>query len=49
VPSAHAREAVVQALHAGTPDDVVRILTRGLAEWLDLSLFSGRWNLSTDV
>ena len=49
VPAANAREAVAEALRAPTPDAVVTILTRGLSQWLDLSLFSGRWNLSTDV
>jgi phosphotransferase system enzyme I (PtsI) len=46
VPIADAREAVDQALGAATPDDVVAVLSRGLANWLDLTLFSGRWNLS---
>jgi phosphotransferase system enzyme I (PtsI) len=49
VPAANAREAVAEALRAPTPSAVVTILTRGLSQWLDLSLFSGRWNLSTDV
>jgi phosphotransferase system enzyme I (PtsI) len=49
VPAANAREAVAEALRAPTPDAVVTILTRGLANWLDLSLFSGRWNLSTEL
>ncbi|HEX6693441.1 MAG TPA: phosphoenolpyruvate--protein phosphotransferase [Longimicrobiales bacterium] len=49
VPCVHAREAVSAALKAATPADVVHILTEGLATWLDLSLFSGRWNLSTDA
>ncbi|MEO5510844.1 MAG: phosphoenolpyruvate--protein phosphotransferase [Longimicrobiales bacterium] len=48
VPSAHAREAVAEALRAPTPAAVVAILTEGLSQWLDLSMFSGRWNLSTD-
>jgi phosphotransferase system enzyme I (PtsI) len=49
VPAAHAREAVAEALRAPTPATVVTFLTLGLSQWLDLSLFSGRWNLSTDV
>lgn len=49
VPAAHAREAVAEALRAPTPGAVVTILTKGLSQWLDLSLFSGRWNISTDV
>ncbi len=48
VPAAHAREAVAEALRAQTPAAVVAVLTKGLSEWLDLSLFSGRWNLSSD-
>jgi phosphoenolpyruvate-protein phosphotransferase (PTS system enzyme I) len=49
VPAAHAREAVAEALRASTPGAVVEILTKGLSQWLDLSLFSGRWNLSSDA
>jgi phosphoenolpyruvate-protein phosphotransferase (PTS system enzyme I) len=45
VPAVEAREAVARALHAGTPGEVVGILTGELSRWLDLSLFSGRWNL----
>ena len=44
VPSADARDAVSRALHAGTPDEVVAILTKEISRWLDLSLFSGRWS-----
>jgi phosphotransferase system enzyme I (PtsI) len=40
-----ARAAVARALRAPAPDEVVAILTAELARWLDLSLFSGRWNL----
>jgi phosphoenolpyruvate-protein phosphotransferase (PTS system enzyme I) len=46
VPAAEARSAVSAALDAPTPNDVVATLTRELARWLDLSLFSDRWNLS---
>lgn len=46
VPVSGARECVSEALHAPGPEEVVAILSRGLEQWLDLSLFSGRWNLS---
>lgn len=46
VPAAEARAAVAAALEAPTPTEVVETLTRELARWLDLSLFSDRWNLS---
>jgi phosphoenolpyruvate-protein phosphotransferase (PTS system enzyme I) len=45
VPAVEAREAVGRALLAATGDEVVAILTGELSKWLDLSLFSGRWNL----
>jgi phosphoenolpyruvate-protein kinase (PTS system EI component) len=47
VPSLDARNAAAAALEAGTASEVVEILTKGISQWLDLSLFSGRWNLST--
>ena len=40
-------QAATAALDASTPGEVVEILTKGISQWLDLSLFSGRWNLST--
>jgi phosphoenolpyruvate-protein phosphotransferase (PTS system enzyme I) len=46
VPVTAARGAVASAVRAATPDEAVAVLTRGLSEWLDLSLFDGRWNLS---
>jgi phosphotransferase system enzyme I (PtsI) len=46
VPAADARTAAASALKAGTPNEVIEALTEGLAQFLDLSLFSGRWNLS---
>jgi phosphotransferase system enzyme I (PtsI) len=46
VPVVEARTSVERALRAATPNEVVATLTRGLSRWLDLSLFSGRWNLS---
>ncbi|HSJ10810.1 MAG TPA: phosphoenolpyruvate--protein phosphotransferase [Longimicrobiales bacterium] len=44
VPAAEARDAVGRALLAPTPDAVVAVLTTELSRWLDLSLFSGKWN-----
>ena len=46
VPSMDARQAASAALEASSPGEVVEILTNGISKWLDLSLFSGRWNLS---
>jgi phosphotransferase system enzyme I (PtsI) len=46
VPSMDARTAASAALDASTPNEVIEILTHGISKWLDLSLFSGRWNLS---
>jgi phosphotransferase system enzyme I (PtsI) len=46
VPMAAARASVVEVLSAATGDDAIRILRKGLAEWLDLSKYSDRWNLS---
>jgi len=46
VPATEARLAVAEAMELGTPDAVTEALTRGLGQWLDLSLFAGRWNLS---
>ncbi|HUE77749.1 MAG TPA: phosphoenolpyruvate--protein phosphotransferase [Longimicrobiales bacterium] len=46
VRSGDARERVAEALTAPDAQGVTRVLTEGLSQWLDLSLFSGRWNLS---
>lgn len=46
VPAANARASVARAMSAATADEVLEALSEGLASWLDLSLFSGRWNLS---
>jgi phosphotransferase system enzyme I (PtsI) len=46
VPSTEARKAATAALDAASANEVVEILTRGISNWLDLSLFSGRWSLS---
>jgi phosphotransferase system enzyme I (PtsI) len=48
VPAGEARAAVAHALTAGTPNDVIAALTDGLAQWLDLSMFAGRWNLTSN-
>lgn len=44
IPAADAQAAAAAALEARTTDEVSRILTTGIARWLDLSLFSGRWS-----
>jgi phosphoenolpyruvate-protein phosphotransferase (PTS system enzyme I) len=46
VPAGAARAAAARILEASSPGEVVGILRKGLEEWLDLSLFSDRWNLS---
>jgi phosphotransferase system enzyme I (PtsI) len=46
VPVSNARERVAEALEASDAATIQRILSKGLGEWVDLSLFSGRWNLS---
>ncbi len=46
VPATEARAAAQQALQAATATEVISVLTEAAAERLDLSLFSGRWNLS---
>jgi phosphoenolpyruvate-protein phosphotransferase (PTS system enzyme I) len=48
VPAGAARAAVSRVLEASTPSEVVTTLRSGLEEWLDLSLFSDRWNLATE-
>jgi phosphotransferase system enzyme I (PtsI) len=47
IPAADAREAVAEAMQAATAAEVVEVLSRRISCWLDLSLFSGRWNLSS--
>jgi phosphoenolpyruvate-protein phosphotransferase (PTS system enzyme I) len=41
-----AAEAVEEALHAETADEVLRALTRRLGAVLDLTKFGGPWSLS---
>lgn len=45
VPYSEARAAAAAATVAPTPQEVVAILTRHFSQFLDLSLFSTRWNL----
>jgi phosphotransferase system enzyme I (PtsI) len=47
IPEADARTVVQTALSAATTDEVSNLLTDGIAQWLDLSLFSGRWSGSS--
>jgi hypothetical protein len=37
-----------RALEAPTPDAVITILTGEISKFLDLTLFSGRWNLEPE-
>ncbi len=46
VPAADARSRVDAVLEAPDAETVRKQLTEGLSQWLDLSMFSGRWNLS---
>lgn len=48
IPSAEARAAVAEAIEADTAAAVMEVLTGRIEPWLDLSLFSGRWNLPSD-
>jgi phosphoenolpyruvate-protein phosphotransferase (PTS system enzyme I) len=43
VPAAEARRAMTKALHCATPDEALAHLTAEMSKFLDLSLFSGRW------
>ncbi|MBV9774459.1 MAG: phosphoenolpyruvate--protein phosphotransferase, partial [Gemmatimonadetes bacterium] len=44
-----AREAVREALAAGTPGEVVEALTRHARDWIDLTRFSAAWSLSASA
>ena len=46
VPAADARARVEETFSAPDAQTVRDQLTEGLSQWLDLSMFSGRWNLS---
>lgn len=48
VPAADARARVSEALEAPDTDTVTTILEEGVSQWIDLSMFSGRWTLSED-
>jgi phosphoenolpyruvate-protein phosphotransferase (PTS system enzyme I) len=48
VRATEARAAMNRAKHAATADEVIAILSDDLARWLDLSMFSGRWNLAAE-
>ena len=45
VPFQDAGAAAAEALAAATPNEVIGVLTRHFARYLDLSLFATRWNL----
>lgn len=47
IPAGAAREAVDHALGAETATGVAEALVEGISQWLDLSIFSGRWGLGT--
>jgi phosphotransferase system enzyme I (PtsI) len=49
VAASEARAAVSSALRAASAEEVIEILTEGLSQWVDLSLFSGRWNVTTEA
>jgi phosphoenolpyruvate-protein phosphotransferase (PTS system enzyme I) len=44
VPAADARARVFEALDAPDTASVIDVLREGISRWIDLSLFSGRWN-----
>ena len=46
IPAGDARSAVSRALQAATSDEVLDLLTNEISRFLDLSFFSGRWNLA---
>jgi phosphoenolpyruvate-protein kinase (PTS system EI component) len=45
VPAAAARAAVTRVMGASSPDEVIAKLREGLEEWLDMSMYSDRWNM----
>lgn len=49
VPVAGARSAAEEALRARTAEEAVAVLMEGIGEHLDLSLFSGRWNVAPET
>ena len=46
VPIAAARDAVAESQRVDTAEQITDILTEGISPYIDLSLFTGRWNLS---
>lgn len=46
VPAAAARDTAARVLELATVDEVITTLRAELSTWIDLSLFSDRWNLS---
>lgn len=49
IPAAAARATVTELLNASSAAQVVQTLREGLEEWLDLSMYSDRWNLRPDA
>jgi phosphotransferase system enzyme I (PtsI) len=49
IPAAAARATVTDLLDANSAAHVVQTLRDGLEEWLDLSMYSDRWNLRPDA
>ncbi|HUF70909.1 MAG TPA: phosphoenolpyruvate--protein phosphotransferase [Longimicrobiales bacterium] len=49
IPAAAARASVAKVMSARTPDEVVMTLREGLEEWLDVSMYTDRWNLKPEA
>jgi phosphotransferase system enzyme I (PtsI) len=49
VPAAAARAAVTRVMGASSPDEVIAKLREGLEEWLDMSMYSERWNMKHEA
>lgn len=47
IPASDARETVERVVRAETAAEVTAELMSGISRWLDLSMFSGRWNVSS--
>ncbi|HUH12291.1 MAG TPA: phosphoenolpyruvate--protein phosphotransferase [Longimicrobiales bacterium] len=48
IPASAARASVAEAMDARTAEEATEILTAGISRHLDLSLFSGRWNTTSN-